>query len=439
MIPWFKYSYWLTILVPLTAVVVTPTTLFPFIVGKYVIFRGLVDLALIMAAAGVLFLPNENKEFISRIKGFLFSPLGLAVSIFSLIFVLAGFFGVNPNFSFWSNFERGDGGLQMIHLYAWLVLMAGLFRFQKDWYRLFSISVISAGLMALYGFLAGSGASGFVGARFSDPSFRFQGSIGNPAYVAAYLIFSLIWALILIRAKIVAKKMLEPAGLGLIFLSGVFIWVFFLAQTRGAFLGLAAAVVGGLGYLGFHNKKLRKWFLALGVVVLLGVGSMIFFKDSNFVKKLPISRIFQISFAEETFGTRLGIWKMAWEGAKERPILGWGPENFITIFDKKFDPGFFKPEIGFGAWYDRSHSIYFDALATTGFLGLISLLSMWFIFFWQTIKSVVLAPGEKALAMGAATAYLVQGMVLFDVLTIYLSFFVLLAWVGASFLMESKK
>lgn len=426
-------------LVPLTAIIVTPSTLFPFIVGKYVIFRGLVDLAIIAATLGVLFRVEEAEEFLFRLKGFFKSPLGLALTIFSAIFILAGFLGVNPSFSFWSNFERGEGGLQMFHLLAWGVLMVSLLKERKDWHRLFSISVIATGLICIYGFLAGSGVGGFVGDRFKNPSFRFQGSIGNPAYVAAYLIFSLVWALILLRARIVAKKLLEPVGVGLMVLIGIFIWVFFLAQTRGAFLGLAAAVVAGLGYLGFHNKKLRPWFLGLAAAAILVVGSMIFFQDSGIIKKLPVARIFQISFAEQTFGTRLALWQMAWEGAKERPLLGWGPENFIAVFDQKFNPTFFEPTVGFGAWYDRAHSIYFDALSTTGFLGLVSLLAMWLVFFWQTIKSLALAPTEKALALSAAAAYLVQGLVLFDVLTIYLSVFTLLAWVAFGSLGGEKK
>jgi O-antigen ligase len=439
MISWFKISYWLTILVPLAAVLVTPETLFPFIVGKYTVFRGLVDLALIIAALGMIFRLGEAEEFLTRLKNFFKSPLGLAITIFCAVFVLAGFLGVNPSFSFWSNFERGEGGLQMLHLYVWTLLMVGLFKERKDWYRLFSISAVAAGLMGGYGFLAGSGAADFIGARFTDPSFRFQGSIGNPAYVAAYLIFSLVWVLVLLRAKIVAKKLWEPAGIGLIALAGLFVWIFFLAQTRGAFLGLAAAVVVGLSYLGWHHKKLRPWFLGLAAAAILAVGSMIFFQNSELVKKLPVARIFQISFAEETLGTRLSLWKIAWEGAKERPLLGWGPENFIVVFDRKFDPNFFKPEIGFGAWYDRAHSIYFDALATTGFLGLVSLLTMWLVFFWQTIKSFILTPTEKALALSAAAAYLVQGLVLFDVLTIYLSVFILLAWVVAGNLEREEK
>jgi O-antigen ligase len=327
----------------------------------------------------------------------------------------------------------------MFHLSVWAVLMAGLFKERKDWYRLFSVSVIAAGLVCVYGFFAGSGVNGFVGGLFSDPSFRFQGSIGNPAYVAAYLIFSLTWALILLRTKIITKKFFEPVGVGLLALIGLFIWVFFLTQTRGAFLGLVAAVLVGLGYLGFHNKKLRPWFLGLVAVVVLGVGSMIAFRSSGFVKNLPVARVFQISFAEETFGTRLALWKMAWEGAKERPLLGWGPENFISVFDKKFNPSFFKPEVGFGAWYDRAHSIYFDALAETGFLGLVSLLGLWLIFFWQTACANFLTLSEKALAVGVATSYLVQGIVLFDVLTIYLSFFALLAWVAAGSLKDFSK
>ncbi len=52
------------LLVPLIAiVVVTPSTLFPFIVGKYVIFRAAVDLAVIFFLLGLLQKNKESKHY----------------------------------------------------------------------------------------------------------------------------------------------------------------------------------------------------------------------------------------------------------------------------------------------------------------------------------------------------------------------------------------
>ena len=134
------------------------------------------------------------------------------------------------------------------------------------------------------------------------------------------------------------------------------------------------------------------------------------------------------------------IWKMAWEGFKDRPWLGFGPESFTYIFSHYFNTDFFKPTQGFGAWFDRAHSIYLDYLTEAGILGLISYLSIFAIFYWQLFKSKI-ALGMpviiRALMFAIPIAYLVQGIVLFDVLAIQLYLFLFLAFSSYKFSSKS--
>lgn len=189
----FKTSKFFLIVAVLNVAIVTTSTLFPFIVGKYAWFRSTVDLALIFFLLGILFQPDA-KAFEERAVKLFKTPLVIAVSIFVLMFLLACLFGINPSFSFWSNFERGEGGLQILHLYVFFLLLSILFREEKDWRRMLGWFLVAGLLMSFYGFAAMSGWKGFIGARLSDSGFRFQGSIGNPAYVATYLIFIFFYA-----------------------------------------------------------------------------------------------------------------------------------------------------------------------------------------------------------------------------------------------------
>ncbi|PIR87901.1 MAG: hypothetical protein COU10_01980, partial [Candidatus Harrisonbacteria bacterium CG10_big_fil_rev_8_21_14_0_10_45_28] len=95
------------------------------------------------------------------------------------------------------------------------------------------------------------------------------------------------------------------------------------------------------------------------------------------------------------------------------------------------------------------HNIYLDYLAETGILGLLSFLGIWFVFFWQFFKKKTLINADKnirinqqnqhepavlkALILALPVAYLVQGIVLFDVLPIYLNIFLFLAFVTYRF------
>ncbi|MBI5305966.1 O-antigen ligase family protein [Candidatus Wolfebacteria bacterium] len=425
-INFFKISRFFIFIAPLAVAIVTPSTLFPFIVGKYVWFRTAVDLALIFFLLGLAFqdkLSVVGGQLLAALK----SPLAVTVSIFVFIFILAGFFGVDPANSFWSNFERGEGGLQIIHLWLFFLLMTVLFREEKDWKKLFWFSIIGAVLMIFYGIAAGLGMPGYIGGAFGSEGFRFSGSIGNPAYVATYLIFAMFYAGYLLMARD-GKKIISGGSLGIIGLIIFFFIFFWLAATRGGFMGLVLGVVLGGCYFAYSHKTWRKRPFAAVAVFAAMVVAMIYFKDTALVKSLPGSRIFDISFSATTWEHRTYMWKIAWDGFKERPLLGWGPENYINIFDQHFNIKYFKPTEGFGAWFDRAHSVYFDYLAETGILGLISYLAIFAAFYWQLFRNNKISPISGALLVAIPIAYLVQGLVLFEVLPLYLNLFLFLSF-----------
>jgi len=475
----FKVSKFFLYLVPLMIFIVTPSTLFPFIVGKYVFLRLAVGLAFIFFLLGLLFDKHGFIQIKTDLYGLIKKPLFVAVSVFIFVFLLACVFGFSPKMSFWSNFERGEGGLQLLTFYVFFGLLVILFKDEKDWQRIFIFMLIGGLGMTLYGTAAGlkyvdvqmgtrtaanGGTETFltdqggpfyqtfkwaIGPSFSDPGYRFQGSIGNPAYVAAYAIFMLFYVAYLLATKH-KNRLLSFSSLVLWFLLVLFLAVFFTAATRGAFLGLISAVLVFIGYLAFCSRHWRKWLISAGVGLLLVVILLIQFKNASLIKSLPIGRLVDISFSTQTFKDRAIIWQSAIDGFKARPILGWGPESFLQIFDRHFNTEYFTPAAGFGAWFDRAHSIYFDYLAETGILGLLSFLAIWLVFYWQFFKKTRINTDEEriytdkksvsirqnpyqsvlqsALLFALPIAYLVQGIVLFDVSPIYLNIFLFLAF-----------
>lgn len=431
------------LLVPLIAiVVVTPSTLFPFIVGKYVIFRAAVDLAVIFFLLGLLQKNKESKHYETALAKVFKSPLGISISIFTIIFLSACFFGVNPSNSFWSSFERGEGGLQILHLWAFFILLSALYQ-KKDWKNGFYVAIFGGIFMFLYGLLAGLHKPGFIGPQFGDPSFRFQGSIGNPAYVAAVLIFIIFYALYLLVTEYKRKPFSIPS-LAIIASVVLFSATFILAATRGAFLGLIAAIVACAGYAALRHAKLRPWLLgAIGILIAL-VSVLIYFRNTDFVRSLPGSRIFDISFSATTFQHRTIEWKVAIDGFKARPLLGWGPENFLFIFDELYNTKHFTPAGGFGAWFDRAHNIFLDYLSMTGILGLLSYLSIFIVFYyliWRHVKHRRQNHDtmKDSLMVAIPVAYLVQGVVLFDVLTIYINLFFFLALTNYNYYLSQNE
>jgi hypothetical protein len=476
---WFLYAAFFSIVIVITA------TFFPFIGGKYYFFRTVVSLS---AIAWLLWWAFEAdpKEASQHIKDLLSRPLFVAVSLFVLMFLLAALFAYDTHGAFWSNFERGEGAFQMLHYYAFFVLCILLFRKRVDWEWAMKLSLIAACLMILYGVMGYlflfnrswfcaqnfkgeiTSCSGFV-TRLITPyqgrspeqmpktlsgiflGNRFQGSLGNPAYVAPYLMFSMFYAFFLWSLRRFKNRYLETAFyLGLVV---IFLFFFIVSQTRGTFLGLIAAGFSFLVYLFIAHKTSRRWTGGILLLTTLSVAIVFSLGRTPAFEKLPVGRLFNISLTERTAQTRFWTWNTAWQGFKERPLLGWGPENFSTVFDRHFDERHFLPGESAETWFDRAHSIIFDYLAETGLLGLLGFLGMFLAFYlqffgfklpWQIEENKTNESSAERFHLSiwawgligvVPIGYLVQGLILFDVLPIYINVFFLLA--VASFLFKT--
>ncbi len=445
-----------------SVVLVVVGTFFPYIGVKYFFFRATVSLSLIFFVLWWAFeaAPGEVRGSFKKISR---HPLFIAVSAFALFYLLASLFAYDSHAAFWSNFERGEGGFQMIHYYLFFLLLSFTFKEKKEWQRLFRFSLLAAGFMILYGVLGQLGTSGFIDANGPNPPTdvfskifipRFQGSLGNPAYVAPYLMFIIFFCAYLWITSENKNHRLK------LFLYGVpvafFLFFFYLSKTRGALIGLVIATLVFFLYLLLSSKgKVRKWsFLGISFFALFaGLIMFVSFylsphcaksKCSNFAKNLSSNRLLDLSPGEQSFKTRTWTWNSAWQGFKERPVFGWGPENFSAVFDRYFDPRHYIPGANSETWFDRAHSVFFDYLAETGFLGLVSYISIFVVFFWQLFKNKKAALAHQfrekekenlyhnpllfGLLLALPIGYLIQGLALFDVLPIYLNLFLFLAF-----------
>jgi len=139
--------------------------------------------------------------------------------------------------------------------------------------------------------------------------------------------------------------------------------------------------------------------------------------------------------------SRLVVWEKSWEGFLERPVLGWGPENFDFVFIKNFNPCMFLRLCGGEIWFDRAHNIIFDTLVTTGLLGMLAYIGIFFSTFYVLWKNY-LKKNIKFWTAGifsvALIAYFIQNLTVFDMVSSYLMFFLVLGFV-VSFTVSRKE
>lgn len=390
---------------------------FPFISLKVFFFRFMVDAALFSLIIHFLLSGTRKVQFMALIKR-LKHPLAIAVIAFGVIFFITALLGENPGPSIWSNFERGEGAFQMLHYCLFFLLVFVLFTEKEEIRRLMKLNVVVSVLISLYAVTQlpiFNGAFGTIGT-----SVRISGTLGNPSYLAAYLLinFALIAHLFLTTKEKKSRGwLLGIAIFELLILLGT--------GTRAAYIALAVGALAiYLTTLIFtKDSKLRLRLLLVAIIGTVGLTGLVVAYQTvpALNNSYLLGRLLDVKSAVGSFDPRVWTWQSAIEGIKERPLLGWGAENFPYSFDKHYNPRHF----GIESFFDRTHNIILEYLISGGALLLIAYLSIWF-FFYRGLRG-----REKNIWLSILVAtpimYLVQGLFLFDVLPIYLMLFLFLA------------
>ena len=342
------------------------------------------------------------------------------LAIFVGIVALSSIFGENFYRSFWSNYERMEGLVTYLHLLAYFLVLAGTMKTEKVWNRLFNTSLFASVIIAFYGIFQ------LYGIFQTHQGNRLDASLGNASYLAIYMVFHIFLAMALFyRAKDFRKWIY-------LFVIALESFVLYYTETRGAILG----IIGGLLIAWIliaifsSNKKSRlahASLLAGMIIIVVGFWSL---KTTDFINKNAVlGRFARISLTETTTESRLTIWKMSWQGFKEKPVFGWGQENFNLVFNKYYEPILYKQE----PWFDRAHNVFFDRLTTNGIFGLLSyigLLGAALYYLWAKRKKTGLSIEDSAMFGSMFLAYFFNNLFVFDNLISLILFVTFLAYVS---------
>ncbi|MDB5189445.1 MAG: hypothetical protein JWL82_402, partial [Parcubacteria group bacterium] len=388
--------------IPFLPLFVANSLFFPFITGKAFAFRILVEVAF----AGYLVLALAEPKYRPR-----FSWTFALYGAFILWILLADVLGANPHKALWSNFERMEGWVTLIHVFLFFVVSGAVFSADALWNKWWLTFAGGSALVSAYCLLQLSGAI-----TIHQGGVRVDGTFGNAAYLAAYLLFAI---------AITLWQALQSRGwlrYILLVLAALQIIIVFFTATRGAILGLVgAAFAGTILWMIESGKESRKVAIGILVGLVVVVGGFILIKDTNFVKSEPtLARISSISVKD--LSTRSTLWHMALKGVAERPLTGWGQEGYNFIFNKYYEPSLYAQE----PWFDRAHNVFFDWLVAGGIPGLLLFLGA----FGMAIRALYrggAAKEERVLLIAALAAYAIQGIVVFDNLFSYIPLAAILA------------
>lgn len=205
--------------------------------------------------------------------------------------------------------------------------------------------------------------------------------------------------------------------------------VMYYTATRGTILGLLGGIIVTsviIALFGKNQPRFRKVAIGALIAVAVLIGGFFAARTTDFVKNSPtLGRFASLSIEELNTQGRRYVWPMAFEGFKERPILGWGQENFNYVFNKYYDPRMYNQE----PWFDRAHNVVLDWLIAGGILGLAGYLAMFGAVLVLVWKNKTFSLADKSIIVGLLAAYLFQNLFVFDNLISLIYFFSLLAFV----------
>ena len=229
-----------TALTPL--VVVDSWYFFPFVFGKAIFYRGVIETALILFVVLLLVqsYKNNQESEIGNWK-FLKHPLFLFTFLFFVSAGVSSFLAPDAYRAFFGDMQRGEGFFGLLHYLIFLFIALAVFQ-KKDWFYFFKISLAVALISDFYAWL-----QYFQVVRFPfalSPAGQPGSFSGNAAFLASYLIFIFGFAFLVFRDS--AQKSFWRYFA--VFVSIASFLTVFITAIRGAILGMAVGLLFLFGY-----------------------------------------------------------------------------------------------------------------------------------------------------------------------------------------------
>lgn len=397
-------------------------------------------LALVTLGAWIVKLADEGgarrEGLKSGLAGLLKIPLVLPVAALVVVYLVATLFSVSPSTSLWGSYQRLQGTYSTFSYLVIFAAILGNLRRRAQVERFITTAIIASLPVSLYGVLQRYGLDPIPWA--GNVVTRIAANMGNPIFVAAYLI--MVFPLTFMRIVDSFSAILEERGRLLpnfsratayVFIAALQLISLYFSGSRGPWLGWAASLI----FLGLGLSLIwRKRWLTIAGVAAAGVAALflILLNIPNgpleSLQSVPgIGRLGSLLDAESRTGQ---VRTLIWQGASElvsphppiefpdgsqdrfnalRPLIGYGPESMYVAYNP-----FYPPELTLvekrNASPDRSHNETWDSLVITGVLGLVVYLALFGSVLYYGLKwlRLVNGAGQRNLFLGL---YLGGGLV----------------------------
>ena len=402
-----------TVLIPL---VYWHGVFFPYTFIKTLVFYVLTEAAFALW----LVLAVARKEYHPR-----WSPGMSAMMLFLISMGIASVMGVDVSKSMWSDYERMFGFITWAHAAVFVFVLSQVVRKEQEWDWIFKVAVSTA-----------VGVAAYAAWQWFTTSDLSISTVGNAAYLSSYLVplFFITCMLAFSKERFIKSVWLYAAALLLFLIALVG------TQARAGVVGLAGGLgIGALLFLflapveghalSLSHRLLKRFVAALSVLGILAILTIaVFPEQTSILLPSQLGQLRDFNIQEGTASGRIQVWQVAWEGAQDHILFGWGPENFAILFNTYYKPGLYIVE----PWFDRAHNFLFDYGATMGIAGLVAYMGMFGTACYMAVRKWrqgVLPFWHMAMICSLVGAHLMQNLFTFDTIS---SLMVLLVVFGYS-------
>ena len=445
----------------LTPFIITSGTLYPYIVGKAIYARVVIELTFALWLLLIFYYPQHRLP-----RSWVLGAFGLWL----LASVAAAFAGVSLTRSLWSTYERMQGVVDLAHWFAFTLVAASAFRTFAHWRLLFTLSILACVAVTLIGISDYYSVVdfGFVGRNNIES--RLESTLGNPTYTSAYIIVNMLISLGLVAHSLSDRAERNRRGLaaalhiprrrrrqrrGAAAASGSFewlpllqvfwmssimlnLWALWLTSTRGGLIAVVVvAAVFAISYLIWGNIRVVRAAcvaimgvaaVALALFVALRMGAALPYGIHN---DPTIERISDLGLDDPSTVGRVMALNAGYSAFLARPALGWGPENFIVAWGRHVGELSEYEEL-----FDQAHNKVIEELATKGMVGFLTYLLLWCLMARALILLIARKRGYEQVAMFVFAmtllTYFIQNLSLFDTPVILMQFCLLAAFAAAA-------
>lgn len=329
-------------------------TIYPAVVGKALYSRVLIECAF----AGWLLLALCSADCRPR-KSWIMA----ALLAWLMVSVASAMVGVSPTRSLWSSVQRMTGVVDLAHWTVYAVMLASMFRDRQSWGMPLLVNVGASGAVAVWA--VAPYILGLTGMA-EDGVSRMSGPFGNALSLGVYASVSAGFTVALIT--LLRSRLWTPILGFILVLNLCAVWI---SGTRSglvallvmfAVLAVSWALYGGL-------RRLRVWIVVgvlAGVLLLGGVLAAWSAAVGSGSSDVMVNRLASgFSGKNRSIEGRIQAGKVAVEATLSKPVLGYGPENFVVAWGE-FWPAEWRHRVVF----DHAHNKFLEVSATTGLVGL---------------------------------------------------------------------